>query len=215
MDNIKVFNPITTEPVAYIAVMSSYPWITVRCQDQRTKIKMFNSLTSRFVLTCIEHKTHRLSSTYLPSQYYITVTTGNGPKGYIEQFIGSYFELKYDFGIEGRNKKVIGKALCAYSNCDIDVCGPTIESLEIAEEWRDLGLGSAFLKEIEKFFQNQFDSLNSANDTVTFSGCNIKSSSVTRWYQSKGFISELFGEYVSKPLYDEDPDHDSDDEMFF
>jgi GNAT superfamily N-acetyltransferase len=76
--------------------------------------------------------------------------------------------------------KTVGKALCSYRSRTW--VGPTLELIEIAEEWRRHGLGLRLVEEIMSYFEKVFQTTIQARPIVfTVSNVTVKYASL--WFQ--------------------------------
>ena len=60
------------------------------------------------------------------------------------------FGSLFTFSHEG---KVVGKMLCAYHNGEVCTVGPTLEIIEMAQEWRGHGIGCDLLFFVEHYLK--------------------------------------------------------------
>jgi hypothetical protein len=109
------------------------------------------------------------------------------------------------------NKILVGKCLCSYKLDSSDECGPTIEMIEIADEWHRHGLGSMLLKAMYTYFNNTFViaaiSLDDIKDTYFF--VHDTESYASRWLQKRhGFRDDGEGDlrkvFLPEDCEDED-----------
>ena len=121
------------------------------------------------------------------------------------------------FSLERGNGKVIGKALLAYKNSEMDTSGPTLEIIEVATEWRQRGYGSALLTAVEDYYKALFSPLDTQDSWrptgkpsrdmppgemslyyvdlrrlvgvrgLRLSACYVNSAYASRWLQRRGF----------------------------
>jgi GNAT superfamily N-acetyltransferase len=121
------------------------------------------------------------------------------------------------FSLERGNGKVIGKALLAYKNSEMNTSGPTLEIIEVATEWRQRGYGTALLSAVEDYYKALFSPLDTQDSWrptgkplrdmqpgemslyyvnlsclvgergLRLSACYVNSAYASRWLQRRGF----------------------------
>lgn len=171
---------------ASFTVRGDVPWITVRCETDRVLELILRMLAPHFALALLPHR-ELIFREPLPG-YQLTAVTGGNPEN-----IGTLFALR-------KGPKLIGKALCAYHNSEMDSDGPTLEFIEIAAEWQRHGLGTRMVEAMEEFFCDVFVSA-MRRDEVRWSVCYVTTSQASRWFQKRGFRDEDgMGEELSKAL---------------
>lgn len=98
--------------------------------------------------------------------------------------------------------KIVGKALCTYSNGEMDAVGPTLELIEIAKEWRRHGLGTELMQEMEYYFGDVFQNVIEAQGFILFSVCYVTNRYASLWFQDHLYFRDLdgMGEELGKKL---------------
>ena len=80
---------------------------------------------------------------------------------------GSLFRM-----IRVSNGKVVGKVLMAYHNAEMNSAGPTLEIIEVAEGWRQFGIGYQMMFAVEQFYLDLFGR-SCCFSGVIMSACNV------------------------------------------
>jgi hypothetical protein len=122
------------------------PWIAVTCHNGIDQASLKLALGKRFSLASVKHEEAVLPTEH--SGYEVTVISGGDEK------LGTLFQMK-KLGV------VVGKALCAYENSEIEVAAPILERFEIASEWQGQHqiLDHLLLKAIEDYYRATFCSI--------------------------------------------------------
>lgn len=101
---------------------------------------------------------------------------------------------------DGR-KKLVGRALCSYVNEEMATAGPTLEGIEIACDFRGLGLGTVMMDKLEDFYSQTFLRMNSPGEQGVFRVNHAMGSRAVHWFLGRGFRDPYgFGEELQKVL---------------
>jgi GNAT superfamily N-acetyltransferase len=193
------------------ASFDSPAWLFIRCQadiccsalpssrNSSLAETLQESLKDAAVLAPVKHQKFEVVSIpgRLSDCYELQVETGVGDNSGTTG-LGSLFRL-YQKNRDGKQRKLVGKALCSYCNAEMATAGPTLELIEIASEFQGHGLGSALMDAVEDFYSQMFRSLNFAGVQVLFSVGHVNAGFAFRWFIDRGFSS--VGEDLQKILY--------------
>jgi hypothetical protein len=109
---------------AFIMSMAS-DWIYIRCATEAAAELVEEKFAPHFALGRVGHEEKVVP---IRNDLQVSIFTGNAADKISACGIGTLFELK-------KGEKVICKALCSYSNGEMDAsAGPTIELIETAQE---------------------------------------------------------------------------------
>jgi hypothetical protein len=165
------------------------PWVAVTCHNGIEQASLKLALAGRFWLAVVKHE-----ETVLPTEhpgYEITVISGGDEK------LGTLFQMK-NLGV------VVGKALCAYENLEIEGAAPTLERFEIASEWQGQHqtLDNLLLKAIEDYYRATFYPImkESPYEVFLYAPCRDLSPEELELFQTNGFCKEENGEAFCKSL---------------
>lgn len=167
-------------------------WIYLRTTiDQSDVIEKLND--HHFALGRIEHKEETILD---EDGWTIVQRTGGRDAEDMKCSPGTMFLLK-------KGNKIISKALCSYSNGEMDASGPTIELLETAAEWQGHGHGTRLLEAIEEHFEAIFENVLEVGARVKFNVCYVTNFNASQWFQHQGFHDlDGMGEELGKELGD-------------
>jgi GNAT superfamily N-acetyltransferase len=192
------------KPVAHVSTASTdKPWLVVDCTTPEITASVQSLLAQDFALLELKHETSILAHSFddiadddCINEYSITTTTGT-KQGDDEDggSVSTIFVLK-------RKDKVVAKALCTYSNGEMDSVGPTLELLEVAQEWRRHGLGLALMEAVEGFHRNLCEPIVERGHRVLFAVCYVTNAYVSTWFQEQCDFEDLdgMGEELGKYL---------------
>jgi hypothetical protein len=169
--------------VAYLNFLCyNQPWLNVLCIGiDREREKFRSILAKRFMLVGLSHGTKNVpvDTTCLKlvhkSEFIVKVTTGM-----VKQNAGllTKFEMEKD-------GKIVCRALWSYRNPCLDIVGPCMEELEIAPEWRDLGVETLLLCTMEQKMIQNFQPLVAFQLQVN--NVDDYDASIRRWFTRRGF----------------------------
>jgi hypothetical protein len=153
------------------------PWIAVTCHNGIDQASLKLALAERFWLAVVKHE-----EAVLPTEhpgYEITVISGGDEK------LGTLFQMK-NLGV------VVGKALCAYENLEIEGAAPTLERFEIASEWQGQHqiLDNLLLKAIEDYYRATFYPImkKSPHEVFLYAPCRDLSPEELDLFQTNEFV---------------------------
>jgi hypothetical protein len=116
-------------------------------------------------------------------QFTLTAATGTNSTSFGDESssVGTSFLLKAN--LSGQNSAaapapqggglLVARALWSYSNGEMGTQGPTLEWIEVAEEWRRHGVGRLFYLQMEAHFCNSLEGLGCDDMPLFFSACNV------------------------------------------
>lgn len=208
-------------------------WLYVSCVVPSVSTEIHEILSEHFSLIKISHDTVTLKCRFIEN-FYITGTTGRGSPNDEEankkEGLSTLFELKFCSDDNKNNAsnnntntdKVVCKALCTYSNLEMESCGPTLELLETAKEWRQHGLAYELMHQIVRFYKVLFREINTDTYPIKFAACYVSTTYTSRWLQDQLFFDDIDGireellrtlsEDDESDFNDEDEDEDEDNE---
>jgi len=202
-EDIEILGKRTDEVV--FMMTNSCGWLCIRCACKEAEDFVEEHLadSEHYVLAKVPHE-EASSTVGLPEGISITRRTGNQKKNGEEQSsevsvspgsVGTLFELK-------KGTKVIAKALCSYSNGEMENPGPTIELFEVAKEWRCHGYGKLLLHQgASSFFENIFSNIVCSDEVVKYNICYCTNGHACEWFLRQGFrdwdgMGEELGRYL-------------------
>lgn len=145
---------------AAFVVTATCQWIYIRCMTEESK-----EFAMKYIVESDEFSNpalivHEEVTDTFDEESNLTITRRSGNKNKDPSSITTLFEMKC-------GTKVIAKSLCTYKNSNLSSAGPTIERLEVAEEWRRHGYGSKLVKAMETFYGEKFIGIYQAMFYVT------------------------------------------------
>ena len=180
-------------------ITNSCGWLRIccNCKEAEEFVEEHLANSDHYLLSKVSHD--EVSSTVgLPQDISITRRTGSersSDSGASSSSIGTLFELK-------KGSKVIAKALCSYSNGEMDNSGPTIELFEVAKEWRNHGYGKLLLHQgLSSYFEDTFSNIVDAGENVKYNVCYCTNRHACEWFLRQGFqdwdgMGEELGRYL-------------------
>ena len=180
-----------TDEVAFM-LTNSCGWLSIRCAGKEAEDFVEEHLadSEHYLLGKVTHD-ETSSTDGLPEGISIIRRTG----GESPSSVGTLFKLK-------KGNKVIAKALCSYSNAEMDNPGPTIELFEVAKEWRRHGYGKLLLHQgLSSFFEDTFDNIVCSDEVVKYNVCYCTNGHACEWFLRQGFqdwdgMGEELGRYL-------------------
>lgn len=189
------------------------PWVRIKLHagaSQDLETRLVSTLHSAGIgVACLPHAENevlKVSSADMGFSFKVVHGEGADQKPRDECFehadlqahgFGSLFTLSH-------NSKVVGKVLCAYQNGEVSTAGPTLEIIEIAQEWRGHGIGRDLLYFVEHYlkelWQEHWEAFNEDGE-IRLSACNVNSREASSWFKKRGFRDDDgMGEELSKQL---------------
>jgi GNAT superfamily N-acetyltransferase len=171
---------------------SESDWIYIRCATEAAAAMIEEKFVPHFALGRVRHEEKVIP---IHDDLAVSMRTGNAEGNSKHCSVGTVFELK-------KGEKVICKALCSYSNAEMDASGPTIELLETAKEWQGHGYAKELLTFMEQYFEEVFEGV-AEEKSVKFNVCYCTNGHACEWFLGQGFRDwDGMGEELGKFLFE-------------
>ena len=225
-----------------------HPWVHIKllpaCSRQIESVIIKNLHQAGAKVALIAHAEETVELTLLTTRrniegaaYEMSVVHGEGSRESVAEGdaperchqrhrheLGSLFEIK-----RVSNSKTVGKVLVAYHNDEMGTAGPTIEIVEVAEGWREFGIGSMMMRAVEQFYSDLYADLcgpcgrNSCYGGLTLSACYVTTRCASKWFMKHCHFEDAdgLGEELTKTIIEAEKDDalseyelDSDDPFY-
>jgi hypothetical protein len=175
----------------YIMTIKS-EWIYIRCATEAAAAMVEEMFAPHFALGRVRHEQ---KVTPIHDNLSVSMRTGNAEGNSKGCSVGTLFQLQ-------KGEKVICKALCSFSNGEMDASGPTIELLETAKEWQGHGYAKELLTFMELYFEQVFEGV-AEEKPVKFNVCYCTNPHACEWFLGQGFRDwDGMGEVLGKFLFE-------------
>ena len=207
------------------------PWVRIKLHagaSQDLETSLVSTLRSAGIgVACLPHaeiELLKVSSADMHFSFKVVHGEGADQKPWDELWAGTGWNQRdhqahefgslFTFSHEG---KVVGKMLCAYHNGEVCTAGPTLEIIEMAQEWRGHGIGCDLLFFVEHYLKELWEEhweafMDIGEGEIRLSACDVRSREALSWFKKRGFRDDDgFGEELSKQLLG--PYHESGEEQ--
>ena len=206
--------------------MNGTPWVRIKLHtgaSQALEARLVSTLRSAGVgVACLPHAENEVQKVSSADMHFsLKVVHGEGadqkPKDECRTHTDNQAHTFGSLFTFSHGSKVVGKVLCAYHNGEVSTAGPTLEIIEMAQEWRGHGIGRDLLFFVEHYFKGLWkEHMEAFNEDgqIRLSACNVTSREALIWFKKRGFRNDdSLGEELSKRLlgFGHDSDAEQDD----